>query len=388
MTEGERQIALRCISVDKVYPVQRDFRLWRILLGTKARGQVIQALRDISLEVPRGKFVGILGKNGAGKSTLLRVLGGVYQATRGRVEAYGQVAGLFEMGGMGNPNLSGREYAARYLRVMGVRQQQLGALLEDIQDFSELEAAFDHCIRTYSSGMGARLYFATATALQGEIYLIDELLSVGDEHFQTKCWQRVRQRLLGGASGVLVTHDWTAVLKLCEQARVIERGRFVFSGTSDQAVVSYLKIPVPDADIARFSSDNPQKHVAHSGRDASIQLKVDILKPAAVDFAVSVEMLRIGIGWEIVLLADGMPVAEQPGRYVVNVTIADLPLAPGDYSLNVFLSRRKLTPQDATVVFDIRSWTTGNGYRLQVEGQAKSASTRLPYVARKLERMA
>jgi lipopolysaccharide transport system ATP-binding protein len=384
MSKCRQDVALCCVKVEKSYPVQKELRVWRMLLGAGSQGQMIHALRDISMSVPRGKIIGILGKNGAGKSTLLRVLGGVYQPTRGRVEAHGQISGLFELGGMGNPHLTGREYATRYLRVMGARSEEIPAFLEDIQEFSELEEAFDHRVRTYSSGMGARLYFATATVLQNEIYLIDELLSVGDEHFQAKCWQRMRQRLLCGASGVLVTHDWTAVLKLCEEAHVIEQGRFVFSGPSNQAVVSYLKIPVPEATVARLSNCNSQSHVLNSGQDANIQLWVDILEPAPVDFAISIEMLRIGIGWEIVLLADSIPVAEQPGKYAVNVSISDLPLVSGEYSLNVFLSRRKLTPRDATVSFDIRSWTTGNGYRLHIEGEATRVSAKLPYIARKL----
>lgn len=388
MGEHQQDVALRCVNLFKSYPVQRELRVWRVLFGAGAQGQMIHALRDITMSVPRGTIVGILGKNGAGKSTLLRVLGGVYQPTQGRVEAHGQIAGLFELGGMGNPNLTGREYATRYLRVMGAMSGQIANFLADIQEFSELDEAFDHRVRTYSSGMGARLYFATATVLQNEIYLIDELLSVGDEHFQAKCWQRMRQRLLNGASGVLVTHDWSAVLKLCEQAHVIEQGKFSFSGPSDQAVVSYLKLPVASASIARFSPSNPQSFVAYSGRDTNIELLVDILEPAVVDLAISVEMLRIGIGWEIMLLADRIPVADQPGRYAVNVSIPNLPLVSGDYSLNVFLSRRKLTPQDATVSFDMRSWTTGNGYLLKVEGEAMGASARLPYAARKLGEVA
>lgn len=384
MNECRQGTALRCIDVEKVYPVQKDLRVWRMLLGSGINGRVIRALNDISLDVPRGKIVGILGKNGAGKSTLLRVLGGVYQPTRGRVEANGQVAGLFELGGMGNRNLTGRAYATRYLRIMGASQAEIPTLLEDVQEFSELDEAFDNRIRTYSSGMGARLYFATATALQHEIYLIDELLSVGDEHFQAKCWQRMRQRLLGGASGVLVTHDWAAVLRLCEQTYVIERGCFAFSGPSDQAVVSYLKLPVPEATVARFSSRNFQNHVARSGQDASILLWVDIIEPAPVDVAISIEMLRIGIGWEIVLLVDSLPVAEQPGQYAVNVSIPNLPLTPGAYSLNAFLSRRKHTPQDAPIGFDSRSWTLGNGFGLQVEGETSVASVKLPFIARKI----
>jgi lipopolysaccharide transport system ATP-binding protein len=384
MSELSQDVALRCGNVKKSYSIQKELRLWRILLGKESLGKKIDALHDISMSVPRGKIVGVLGKNGAGKSTLLRVLGGVYGPTKGRVEVFGQIAGLFEMGGMSSPNLTGREYATRYLSFMGVDSKEMVVLLEDIFEFSELEEAFDHRVRTYSSGMSARLYFATATSLQSEIYLIDELLGVGDEHFQAKCWRRMRDCLLNGASGVLVTHDWAAILKLCEQAHVIDKGQFVYSGASDKAVVSYLKVPSPEAIVARFSSNNPQNYVAYSGKNMNIQLGVEILEPAQVDISISVEVLNIGIGWEIVLLTDTIPVAEQPGRYMVNFLIPNCPLTPGDYSLNVFLSRRKHSSLDASVGFDTRSWTLGNGVTLHVEGKEENSLVKLPYRARKL----
>lgn len=379
-------VALRCTNVEKTFAVQREQRVWRILFGSQrdSKGPVIHALRDISMEVPRGKIVGILGRNGAGKSTLLRLLGQVYTPTSGRIEIFGQVAGLFELGGMGNPNLTGREYAVRYLQFMGAASEGLAEILDDIADFSELGEAFDQPIRTYSSGMGARLYFAVATAYQHEIYLIDELLSVGDEHFQAKCWQRMRQRLLNGASGVLVTHDWTAIVKLCERACVIEGGRFSFAGPSDQAVVSYLKLPVPPASSARFTASTAQKHVLRSGEDASIWLQVEILEDVAVHCAISIEILRIGIGWEILILSDWMPVGATPGIYDLRVAIPDLPLVPGEYSLNVSLARLLTVSTGAKVGLDSRSWTHGNGLLLQVEGEDSPAAVTLPFASRKL----
>lgn len=385
MERAPSAIALRCTNVEKTFAVYRDLRVWRLLFGwqSTSTGPVIHALRDISLEVPRGKIVGILGRNGAGKSTLLRLLGQVYTPTGGRIEIFGQVAGLFEMGGMGNPNLTGREYAMRYLSLMGAKSDDHPEILEDIADFSELGVAFDQRIRTYSSGMGARLYFAVATAYQHEIYLIDELLSVGDEHFQAKCWRRMRQRLLNGASGVLVTHDWTAIVKLCEQACVIEGGRFSFAGPSDQAVVSYLKLPVPVASAARFTASTPQKQVVRSGKEASIRLQIEILEDVAVDCAISIEMLRIGIGWEIVILSDGIPVGNAPGTFDLEVTIPALPLVPGEYSLNLFLTRRTMERAGARVGLDCKSWTYGNGLTLVVEGEGAPATVVLPFSARK-----
>ena len=384
MLRLSEDFALRCVNVSKTFAVQREQRVWRILLGMDGRGKgpVVEALRDISLTVPRGKIVGILGRNGAGKSTLLRLLGHVYTPTTGRIEVNGQVAGLFELGGMGNPNLTGREYAVRYLQFMGVAGDDLPDVLEDIADFSELGDAFDQRIRTYSSGMGARLYFAVATAYQHEIYLIDELLSVGDEHFQAKCWRRMRERLLGGASGVLVTHDWTAIVKLCEQACVIEDGRFAFTGASDAAVVNYLKLPVPKAGAARFPASMPQEFVLQSGEESSITLPVEILEDVAVDCAISIEMLRIGIGWEIVILSEYYPVGDTAGSYSVEFKIPALPLAPGRYSLNLFLSQQLVEGKRQRVGLDVRSWTYGNGLTLLVEGKPFPAAVNLPFSAR------
>jgi lipopolysaccharide transport system ATP-binding protein len=282
------------------------------------------------------------------------------------------------MGGVGNPNLTGREYAQRYLRLMGARRRELEDLLTDILDFSELEESFDQKIHTYSSGMAARLYFATATALQQEIYLIDELLSEGDEHFQAKCWQRMRDRLLHGSSGILVTHDWASILKLCESSHVVERGRIVHSGSSDKIVVSYLNLPIPQARGARFSSDNSDTYVARSGEDSEFRFVIEIDEPAPVAFAYSIEMLRIGIGWEVILLSDAVPVASAPGRHELVLTIPRLPIAPGQYSLNVFLSRQKMNAQESTEGYDMRSWTLGNGWHLIVLGESIDSTTKLP----------
>lgn len=375
----EIDIVLRCTNVGKTFAVERDQNILRLIFGlqTALNAAFVEALQDISLEVPRGKILGILGHNGAGKSTLLRLLGQVFTPTKGHIEVYGQIASLFELGGMGNPNLTGREYAIRYLQFMDVRGVLLSTLLEDIASFSELEGAFDQKIRTYSSGMAARLYFSVATASQCEIYLIDELLSVGDEHFQAKCWQRMRDRLLNGASGVLVTHDWAAIVKLCEQACVIENGRFTFTGPSDQAVVSYLKLPMPPAKVARFSDSMSSEFFVRSKDNVEIMIPIEILDDVAVEIAISIETLRIGIGWEIIILSDNLPVGDVKGNYAVIINIPNLPLTPGCYSLNLFLSQKT-----SKLGIDCRSWTYGNGLKLIVEGVATVASLALSCAVR------
>jgi lipopolysaccharide transport system ATP-binding protein len=166
----------------------------------------------------------------------------------------------------------------------------------------------------------------------------------------------------------------------------MERGRFVHSGSSDKAVVSYLNIPRPEASTARFSPINPQTYVIRCGQDGEIQFLVDVMDHAPVDFAISIEILRVGIGWEIILLADGFPVADKPGRYRICVSIPQAPLAPGNYALNVSLSHRKFSPGDPAIGFDSCTWTVGTGLSLRVEGDAPTSFMRLPFKARKLEK--
>jgi lipopolysaccharide transport system ATP-binding protein len=389
MMEPQIEHAISCVGVEKSYSIEREARLWKILFGDPDSTRAIHALRGITMQVPTGKIVGVIGKNGAGKSTLLRVLAGVYEPSAGQITVIGDVAGLFELGGFGNLNLTGRDYARRYLGIMGAKNVDIDTLLIDVHAFSELEEAFDHAVLTYSSGMRARLYFATATALQSDVYLVDELLSVGDEHFQSKCWLRMRDRLLNGASGVLITHDWSAALKLCEHTCVIDKGAFKYSGPTDLAVVNYLNIPAPVAGTVRFAPSNAQTHVATSGQDAHLRFVVDIQdSDTHVELAISIEKLRIGIGWEIILLNDNIPVASEPGRYELVVTIPNLPLTPGEYSLNAFLSGFKGTQRGIRTQFDMRTWTVGNGWHLHVDGVPAQSVVRLPYVVRKLAEVA
>ena len=357
-------VVLRAADVDVEFPLTSGAGIWRIALGLSSDVPTHQALTSVDVEVPHGQIVGIIGRNGAGKSTLLRVLGGVLHPTRGRVDAFGAIAGIFELGGLGNPQLTGREYAVRYLRLVDTGRNNLSETLDDIQAFSELDDAFDRPIRTYSSGMAGRLYFATATASDRDIYLIDEVLAVGDEHFQSKCRERMRQLLTGGASGVLVTHDWSSILRLCNEALVLERGAIAFEGPSDEAVVHYLGIKPPPATSARIVEANGIFH-GEAGADAELAFGIEIVDGGNVELSVSIEELRIGSGWEIILLSEWVTVGDEPGTYDARVRIPALPLAPGSYSLNVFLRRRFAA---GLTVLDLRSWTAGNGLKLVVNG--------------------
>jgi lipopolysaccharide transport system ATP-binding protein len=374
---GAGVAAISARGLTKIFPVSTDGRSWRIMLGWVSEREGITALRDVTLEVPPGKIYGVLGRNGAGKSTLLRTLGGIYVPTRGKVEVDGSIAGLFELGAFGNPHLSGREYARRSLLLQGASPRRLQELIADVLDFSELGSAFDDAVRTYSTGMAARLYFAAATALQHDVYLIDELLTVGDEHFQAKCWRRLRERLRAGASGVLVTHDWTAIVKLCERSYILESGVIKEFGPTDRIVASYLDLKAPPSRVARFLESSTTVTVT-SGRDASIPVRVELLEPARLALAYSIELLQIGNGWEILLIGRNLFVTDRVGTTDVALKIPRLPLPGGTYSLNLFLHKYEEIPgRQRVTTYDTRSWTYANGLVLTVTGRT-SPSVVLP----------
>jgi lipopolysaccharide transport system ATP-binding protein len=365
--------AVLCSGVVKSYRVFSNRDAWRIVILPWSKGRTIEAVRGVSLSVRRGEILGVLGRNGSGKSTLLRVLGGIYSANSGWVRLFGTIGSLFELGGLGNPHMTGRDYAERVLSFQGAQTRSLPALLAEIREFSELGDYFDRRLHTYSSGMAARLYFATMMSRSRDVFLIDELLSVGDAQFQAKSWRRIRERLASGASGVLVTHDWSSVVRLCRRAVIMDAGEILAEGPADEIVARYLDLPKPDGSIASFG-ELPSRFVAVSGEDFSARLPVERRREGILEFACSVELLRLGVGWEILILSEFLPIGRASGETSIDITIPRLPLAPGHYSLNLFL---RSADSEGARLADARTWTTGTGLHLVVTGTQARAVTRL-----------
>jgi lipopolysaccharide transport system ATP-binding protein len=366
---------IECRDLSKTFVVLDGQSIWRMIFGSDSvKG--FPALRNVTLQVRPGEFLSVLGRNGAGKSTLLRTLGGVYAPTSGTVRVAGLVSAIYELGMAGNELLTGHDFARRWLSLHGTGRPQINRLLSEIAEFAELGDYFDNPIYTYSAGMKARLFFSVATSLPGQIYLIDEVLSVGDEHFQTKCWRRLRERLTAGASGILATHDWTAALKLCREACVLERGRIVDRGSSPAVVQRYLGLPRPRGDSAAFAPHLPSVYFGLSEEDTTLSIPIDVRVTSAIWFGCSVESFRQGIGWSHLLHLESRPVASTPGLYDIEVAIPSLPLSPGEYSLNLFLGER--APAGTISPMDVRSWTYGNGLTLSVAGKPRESVTILP----------
>jgi lipopolysaccharide transport system ATP-binding protein len=373
-------IAISCQGVSKAFALVDKGNAWRLVFGAAKDVPVFQALRDVSFDVPKGQFVGVLGRNGAGKSTLLRVVGGVYAADSGQLTVNGAMSAIYELGLVGNPELTGRAYANRLLTVHGFPRSQRAAMIVDIQEFSELGDRFEDPVLTYSAGMTARLFFATATAGSYDVYLLDEILAVGDKHFQAKCWRRLRDRISRGASGVLVTHDWSAILRMCETAYVIEGGKVIFGGAAERAARLYLygkdAREVFHEGVAHFTGRPHAPIRALSGQNLVIVATAAIETPAQVGCVFVIERLQAGFGWETALMSRAVtPVGTEVGQYNIEINLPEFPLDPGLYQICFHLVMPDPEIVGRRISLDGWSWLNGNGLALEVTGDATAGLT-------------
>lgn len=199
----------------------------------------IQALADITLRLERGARFGIIGQNGAGKSTLLKVLAGIYPPTTGTRRVEGRISSLFDIALGFEPEATGWDNIAFRSYLQGETPRSIRPKLQEIADFSELGEFLNHPIRHYSSGMLMRLAFSIATAIEPEILLVDEVLSVGDLAFQNKARERMRQLMSKASLIVMVSHDLTAMAKVCDQVLWLDRGRMVRVGPTAEVIRAY-----------------------------------------------------------------------------------------------------------------------------------------------------
>lgn len=205
--------------------------------GTK---NTIWALKDVSFDIHKGQVVGVIGRNGAGKSTLLKILSRVTEPTTGRAEVRGRVGALLEVGTGFHPELSGRENIYLNGAILGMRRREIDRRFDEIVDFSEVAQFIDTPVKRYSSGMYLRLAFAVAAHLEPEILVVDEVLAVGDAEFQRKCLGKMSDVAQEGRTVLFVSHNMSAVLRLTEEAIVLDKGRMVLRAPTPQAVDYYM----------------------------------------------------------------------------------------------------------------------------------------------------
>ncbi len=224
---------------------------------TDKGAEVQHALRDISFEVKRGEFFGIVGRNGSGKSTLLKMLAHIYQPTKGQVQIFGKLVPFIELGVGFNPELTGRENVFLNGALLGFSKKEIEARYDEIVEFAELERFMDQKLKNYSSGMQVRLAFSVAIMADADILLVDEVLAVGDAAFQRKCFEYFRLLKKNKKTVVFVTHDMSAVREYCDRAILIEKSRIVDMGTPSDIATQYTKMfneePESKADMSQKS---------------------------------------------------------------------------------------------------------------------------------------
>lgn len=203
------------------------------------RWRAFWALRDLSLSVCSGELVGVIGSNGAGKSTLFKLIAGVTIPTCGWLAQSGRLGALIEVGAGIHPELTGRENIYQYGSIMGMSWREIRTRFADIVEFAALDGFIDQPVKRYSSGMQMRLGFSVAAHVEPNVLLVDEVLAVGDEAFQTRCLNRIEALRDGGAAILFTSHDLAAVERMCDRVLWLDHGRLLMSGSPAPVVAAY-----------------------------------------------------------------------------------------------------------------------------------------------------
>jgi lipopolysaccharide transport system ATP-binding protein len=323
----------------------------------KGASEYVWALQDINFEVNKGEVLGIIGKNGAGKSTLLKILSQVTSPTKGRVEAFGRIASLLEVGTGFHPELTGRENIFLNGAILGMRRWEIQNKFDEIVDFAGVEAYIDTPVKRYSSGMYVRLAFAVAAFLEPDILIIDEVLAVGDADFQAKCLGRMKDVSKNeGRTVLFVSHNMEAIKALCPKALLMKDGLMVKKGSTSEVVNLYLgNTSNSGQTLYEFSGERyenmfisqaellingiPTQQYSNGNK---IEVRVKVV--GKVDTAFSFEILiKDQYGQPILFCPQGLLtgtsfkiLAEETKSYVINTNLPFL--ASGQYLIDIMVA--------------------------------------------------
>ena len=354
-----------------------------------ARYEDFWALRDVSLEIPPATTFGLIGHNGSGKSTLLRCIAGIYQPTSGTVSVDGRISALLELGAGFHPDLTGKENIYLNAAILGLSKKEIDSVFDDIVDFSGIGGFIDAPVKVYSSGMFVRLGFSVAVHVNPEILLIDEVVAVGDEEFQRRCFEHIHTLRRSGVTIVLVSHSLGLVQSMCDHAAWFDHGEIRAMGTSTEAATAYLSKVNADeqtdaapaaegitddvlrrgsgeirfADIAVLDATGTRTMFAMPGEEITVRMEFSCTSPV-VD-----PMFGVGIRHEngqLMSLKTTLDSPIDPGTVrtdgVVEFKVSRLPLLTGRYFINVYA-----VDSHSTHVYD----EIEHGLTLNVRGEPK-----------------
>lgn len=292
--------------------VSKRYRLYRekatslketITRFRRARYDEFWALRDISLEVPQGSVYGFIGHNGSGKSTLLRLVAGVQTPNEGRIATNGRISALLELGAGFHPDLTGRENVYLNAAILGLTRREIDRRFDDIVDFSGLSEFIDTPVKVYSSGMYVRLGFSVAVHVNPDILIIDEVIAVGDEEFQRRCFEHIYELRQRDVTIVMVTHSLGLVRSMCDRAAWLDHGHLRAEGPAAEVVVGYLgQVDEEEEErLAAQGAEHPEAHAEGAPRE-----EIDVSAPFRPISVEGVEFLDAG-GEPTVVARTGAP---------------------------------------------------------------------------------
>ncbi|MBR3134879.1 MAG: ABC transporter ATP-binding protein [Clostridia bacterium] len=224
------------IYFDKANSIKEKMLFWN-----RNKKETREVLKDINLTIKNGEAVALIGINGSGKSTLLKLMTKIIYPTKGKITVNGRLTSLLELGAGFHQDFSGRENIYFNASIFGLTKKQIDERLDQIIEFSELQDFIDNPVRTYSSGMFMRLAFAVAINVDADILLVDEILSVGDAHFQEKCINKMKELKEQGTTMVFVTHNLGSAKELCDRAIWLNKGEIQLDGKTDKVIDKYIE---------------------------------------------------------------------------------------------------------------------------------------------------
>jgi len=354
--------------MDKRQPLERDFA----------------AIKDVSFDIEQGEAVGFIGRNGAGKSTILKLLASVTKPTSGKVSINGRVAALIEVGAGFHPELTGRENVFLNASILGMKKVEIEKRFDSIVGFAELEEFIDTPVKHYSSGMYVRLGFAIAVHSDPDIFLIDEVLAVGDESFQKKCLDTLAAHKAAGKTMILVSHDLAKVEEVCARCIYVDHGQIRYDGAPSKAINHYRRDIAgtltpqglnqddhPESDVRILEvvlrdREGTERASFRTGDDVTLEIRFSaaqrILDPA---FGIAV----VGPQGELVsgfnTLTNSFRIPYVEGRGNICCRLVDLPLQKGTYSIDV-----DIHTSDYSYTYDHQN----NIGRLDVDGSNQHVS--------------
>jgi ABC-2 type transport system ATP-binding protein/lipopolysaccharide transport system ATP-binding protein len=267
--ENETEVAIRAIGLSKKFRLRSERReslKERFVRGKGAEGKEFWALRDVTFDVLPGEMFGIIGHNGSGKSTALKVVAGIYRPTGGSVQIRGRLSALIELGAGFHPDLTGRENIRLNGSILGMSEKEIEAATEEIIDFAGIGRFIDSPVKVYSSGMYVRLGFAIAVNVDPDILAIDEVMAVGDEDFQRKCFRYIHKLRARGSTILIVTHGMRIVEDNCDRAIWLDRGKMAGYGQAREVVGAYLdQVNRNESDAASKTPTKPSEQNPAAG---------------------------------------------------------------------------------------------------------------------------